>query len=118
MTDDELVALEREGWVALSSAGGADYYREHLADGALMAFSSGVIDRRRALEAIESTPPWSRHDITDVQVLRLGQEAAVVVYRVRASRPGQADYEAVVSSTFVREGAAWRLAFHQQSTAG
>jgi hypothetical protein len=38
-----------------------------------------------------------------------------VVYRVRAQHPGEAPYDAVISSTFVRDGDGWKLAFHQQT---
>lgn len=118
MTDDELIALERAGWDALSSPQGAGYYRRHLSDDALMAFPVGVLDRAQALEAIASAPPWSRHAITGPRVIRLGQDAAVVVYTVRAEREGQPEFAAVASSAFVRCGAGWQLAFHQQSPAG
>jgi hypothetical protein len=39
----------------------------------------------------------------------------VVVYAVQAQREGQPPFTAVVSSTYVHDGSAWRLAFHQQS---
>lgn len=118
MTDDELVALEREGWDALSSPQGADYYRRQLSDNAVMAFPFGVIDRAQALEAIASAPPWSRYAITSPQDIRLGHDAAVVVYQVSAERAGEPEFNAVVSSTFVRRDRDWQLAFHQQSPAG
>jgi hypothetical protein len=119
MTDDDVVALERAGWDALSSGRGADHYREHLAAGALMAFPFGVLDRTEALEAIASAAPWSRYAMSDARVVRLGSEAALVVYSVVAERVGEPPFTAVLSSTFVRQGGDWRLAFHQQSpTAG
>ena len=118
MTDEELVALERAGWDALCSPQGADHYREHLADGALMAFPFGVLDRAQALEAIASAPPWSSYAMTGPRVVRLGEDAAVVVYAVTAQRAGSPPFTAVLSSTFVRHGEQWRLAFHQQSPAG
>ena len=118
MTDDELLALERAGWDALSSSEGADHYDRHLTRDALMAFPFGVIDREQALEAIAAAQPWSRYEISDAHVVRLGQDAAVLVYRVTAARQGQPEFDAVVSSTFVRDGSAWRLAFHQQSPTG
>ena len=38
---DDLIALERGGWEALSTDDGAVYYREHLTDDAMMAFPFG-----------------------------------------------------------------------------
>lgn len=118
MTDEDLVALERAGWDALCSPRGADHYREHLADGALMAFPFGVLDRAQALEAIASAPPWSQYAMTGARVVRLGEDAAVVVYSVTAQRTGSPPFTAVLSSTFVRSAPHWRLAFHQQSPVG
>lgn len=118
MTDDELVALERRGWDALSGSQGADYYGRVLSADAMMAFPFGVIDRAQALEAIAAAPPWTSYDITDPRVVRLGEDAAVVVYRVIARREGRPALTAVVSSTFTRRDADWLLAFHQQSPVG
>jgi hypothetical protein len=112
---EDLIALEREGWEALTAGRGAEYYREHLAAEALMAFPFGVMDREAAIAAMEAAPPWERFEISDPRVVALGDAAGVVVYSVVARRPGEAPYSAVISSTFVRERGAWRLAFHQQS---
>jgi hypothetical protein len=68
------------------------------------AFPLGVVDRAQALEALASSPPWSRYRITEPHVVRLGQLAAVVVYSVHAEREGQPPFRAVMSSTFVRHG--------------
>ena len=112
-----LVQLEREGWEALSCGRGGEYYREHLADNALMAFPFGVMSRDAAIEAIESAPPWATFEIEDPQVVALTDDSAVVVYRATAQRAGQEPYSAVISSTFVRRDGAWKLAFHQQTPA-
>jgi hypothetical protein len=66
----ELLDAEREGWQALTSAGGASHYREHLADDAVMVFSSGVMSRAEALEAMASAPPWSSFEILNPQSWR------------------------------------------------
>ena len=83
-----------------------------------MAFPFGVVDRAQAPEAMASAPPWSRYGTTGPRVVRLGEDAAVAVYRVSAQREGQPEFDAVVGSTFVRQGTDWRLAFHQQSPTG
>jgi hypothetical protein len=110
-----LVDLEVDGWNALSSARGADYYREHLAPNALMAFPFGVLSRDAALDTMKSAPPWSSFELEDPRVVALTPDSGVVVYSVRAEREGQEPYSAVVSSTFVRHDGEWKLAFHQQS---
>ena len=112
---ERLIELEREGWHALVAGEGGPYYREHLTAGALMAFPFGVMTREEAIAAMESAPPWERFEITEPRVVELGSDGGIVVYKVEAQRPRQETYRAVASSTFVREGSAWKLAFHQQS---
>src|SRR5690349_9802119 len=90
--NDELIEVERRGWDALCSPGGADYYRQHLTEDALMAFPFGVLTRREALDAIADAAPWSRYEMTATRVVSLGAEAGVVVYAVRAEREGQAPF--------------------------
>jgi hypothetical protein len=114
---DLLLGLEREGWEALSSGRGGAYYREHLAANALMAFPFGVMTRQDAIEAMASAPPWSMFEIHDARVVALTADSGVLVYRAVAQRTGDAPYFAVISSTYVRQGGSWKLAFHQQSSA-
>jgi hypothetical protein len=85
----ELLDAERQGWQALTSAQGASYYREHLADDAVMVFSSGVMTRAEALEAMASAPPWSSFEILDSQVVEAdaGQRRVGVSRRRATSRP-------------------------------
>jgi hypothetical protein len=111
----ELIELEKQGWQALCTPGGADYYREHLADDALMAFPFGVLDRQQSLDAMETARPWARFEMTEPRVIELGPDSGVVVYGVTAQRAGDEPFTAVISSTFVRRDGDWKLAFHQQS---
>jgi hypothetical protein len=113
--EDVLVEVEREGWTALSSGRGGAYYREHLTPNAVMAFSFGVLTREQTIAAMESAPPWSSFEMHDPRVVALTEDSGVVVYSVTAQRDGDAPYSAVISSTFVRQGGAWKLAFHQQT---
>lgn len=113
--EQELIEVERRGWEALRTPRGADYYRENLADDALMAFPFGVLDRQQALEAMERAQPWASFGLSEPRVVELGPDAGVLVYRVTARREGDEPLEAVMSSTYVRRDGVWRLAFHQQS---
>ena len=112
---ERLVALEHERWDALVAGEGGRYYREHLTDDALMAFPFGVLTREATIEAMESAPPWERYEIADPRVVALSDDSGIVVYAVVAQRPGEEPYSAVVSTTFVRDGDVWKVAFHQQS---
>lgn len=112
---EQLITVEREGWDALVAGHGGEYYRQKLTEDALMAFPFGVLDRDETIAAMESAPPWDSYEMTDQRVVELTGDCGVVVYRVRAQRPGQEPFSAVVSSSFVRENDDWKLAFHQQS---
>lgn len=113
-----LIQLEREGWEALVAGRGAEYYRQKLTSQAAMAFPFGVLQREESIAAMESAPPWESFEMSEPHVVELTDNSGIVVYRVAAQRPGQAPYAAVVSSTFVRDGDDWKLAFHQQSPSG
>ena len=112
---ERLIALEREGWDALVAGEGGRYYGEHLTDDALMAFSFGVLTRAATIEAVALAPPWERYEIADPRVGALGDDSGIVVYQVVARRPGEEPYSAVASTTYVRHGDVWQVAFHQQS---
>jgi len=116
-TGVDLVALERQGWQALSDGQGGDYYRVNLAEDALMAFPFGLMGRDDAIAAMEQAPPWATFELVDPRVVELTEDSAVVVYRANAQRAGQEPYSATISSTFVRRDGRWLLAFHQQTPA-
>jgi hypothetical protein len=90
--EDLLFALEEQFWL-----GSSDYYRGNLADAALVVFPdpAGVQIKDEILSSVSGSPAgptWpSRHQ---------GEPRP---YRARAS------------SAYVREGRAWKLAFHQQT---
>ena|SRR5690554_2476740 len=111
---DGLVALEREGWRALSGGDPAEFYGRVLTPQAVMVFAFGALTRADAVAAMAQAPPWDEHELLDVQVHEVAASVAVVVYRVRARR-GDDPYEAMLASTYVRIGDDWRLALHQQS---
>jgi hypothetical protein len=64
---------------------------------------------------MDSAPAWSMFEIHDARVVALTRDSGVLAYRAVAQRTGEAPYFAIISSTFVRVGGAWKLAFHQQS---
>ncbi len=115
--DEELIGLERAGWEALSAGGdaAASFYQDVLASKVLMLLPGGLRldDREEVINSMRGAP-WDSFDLSDEQVLRLGREGAVLVYRASARRGGQ-EYQALVNSTYVLEDGRWRLALHQQT---
>ena len=116
MTDiaQEIEELERRGWEALSGPGGAAFYENAMADDGLMVFPGMVMDKSTAVATIREVQPWASFELDDIQVAA-DDNAALVTYRARAQRFGEAEYEAVMSSVYVRRRGRWRLLLHQQS---
>ena len=112
--ENELEALERRGWEALSGANGAAFYEEVMSDHRLMVFPGLVMDKATVLDAIGKAAPWSGFDLHDVRVTATDR-VGLVTYRAVAQRSGQPQYEAMMSSVYAREGDDWRLLLHQQS---
>ena len=113
---EELLALEREGWDALSGTAGAAYYEEHMADDGLMVFGGGIVmSKTDVLASIARVAPWTRYRIEAPRTLALGADAGALIYRAVAQRAGQPEFRASISSVYVRRSGRWLLALHQQS---
>jgi len=88
--DETLMGLEEAGWQALSSDQGAEFYRQHLTDDALVVVPGMVIDRTTFLQALQSdAQPWAAHRIEEARVVQFTPDCAAVVYRAVARREGQ-----------------------------
>jgi hypothetical protein len=111
---NEIEELERRGWAALSGPDGAAFYQDAMAEEGLMVFPGMVMDKATAIATIREVQPWARFAISEVRVAA-DDNAALVTYRARAQRAGQPEYEAVMSSVYVRRGGRWLLLLHQQS---
>ena len=110
---DELLALEDGFWRA---AGSRAAYTAHLADDAVHVFPGwGVSEPERVLQAVETVEPWQTFSIDDPQLVRLGDDAAALVYTARAQRAGQEPYVAAMTSVYRRAGGSWELVIHQQT---
>jgi hypothetical protein len=109
-----LLAIEERFWTD-----GVEYYREQLASECLMLFpGAGMLTREAIIAGVAGGSRWRNVQIDDAHLVRLGQGSAVFAYRATARREGQAhDYIALVSSVYVEQDGAWKLAFHQQSPA-
>src|SRR4051794_22895429 len=117
MENDDLTALERQGWDALSSDGqtARAFYEPVLDDGVLMLLPGGwVLDDRAAIVESMSGQPWSRYRLDDLRSSRPTPDTGLVTYSAVAERDGQT-YRALMSSLYVRRGGEWKLAFHQQT---
>jgi hypothetical protein len=113
----ELLAMEHGFWGAVTDPA---FYEENTSDDAVFVFPYGVgiMDKRMTVYAIRMNgEEWIAHEFTDVQVVPLGDEAAVITYQAVAERSDDDPFKAFVSSTYVRRDDRWLLAFHQQTLA-
>ena len=117
MTANDLIALEQQGWEALSSGGEAAraFYERVLDRTVVMLLPGGlVLDDRAAIVDSMSGEPWSSHALQDVQAFQPTEDTAVVTYGAVAQRDSQT-YSALMSSVYVRREDGWKLTFHQQT---
>jgi hypothetical protein len=111
--EDHLFSLEEKFWTQ-----GAEYYRRNLAPAAVMVFPdpAGVQVKDDVASSLGPVPRWSRVALEEHRLLELSGSAALVTYKATARRPdGGEPYVARASSAYVRDGGAWKLAFHQQT---
>jgi hypothetical protein len=113
---DTLLALEREGWQALSGDNGTAFYDAHLIDDAAMVLPVvGLLDRAASIEAMAAAPQWASFAIDEPRVIALDETNAVLVYRATARRTDEPEYRALMSTTYTRHAEGWRIALHQQT---
>lgn len=113
MIEDELVALEHGFWEA---AGDGDFYADHMHDHGRCLLPVGVLDKSSTIDAIARAEPWSSHEFDDIEVHEPGPEVAVLTYKSIATRTNSDDtYEALISTTYIRNSGSWQLLIHQQT---
>ena len=108
--DELLYALEERFWKE-----GADYYRRHLADDAVMVFPGSVLVSDQIADTVKDRVRWTQVELEEHRLIELAEDAAVVTYKVTARRGAGAPYVARASSAYVSDGRGWKLAFHQQT---
>ena len=109
--DSKLWELEREFWL-----GGADVYRRHLADDAVIVFPGMVMAKSKTVESIAAGPRWASVNFSDQRLVRLTPDAVALIYHASGLREHETSaYSAEVSSVYVQRFGSWELAMHQQS---
>ena len=110
---DVLFAIEEQFWTE-----GPEFYQRNLAHTAIMVLPepTGVLLKDEIESSVSERARWSQVELEEHRVLELDEDAVLVTYKATATRPDAAEpYRARASSVYVRDGAAWRLAFHQQT---
>ncbi len=110
-TDIEtLMAIERE-----LAEGDSSVYLQRLCDDAMVVIPGRVLDKAATATVMGAAPSWDGHEFRNGRLQMIGEDTAILTYRFEGRR-GYERYDAVLSSTYVRErGGEWELAFHQQT---
>lgn len=115
--ENELVALETEGWHALSTgpAEATAFYARVLAQEPVILLTGGlrITDRQQIIDSMGG-PAWSAFEIIEPQESYLGPDVGLLTYKVRADRAGT-PYTALLSSVYAKENGDWKLALHQHT---
>ncbi len=111
--EDHLFDLEEKFWTE-----GPSFYESRLAYTALMVFPepAGVLLKDEIAPSLAEKSRWAQVELEEHRLLELGEQAALITYKATAARAdGGEPYRTRASSVYVRDGAAWKLAFHQQT---
>lgn len=101
---------DEEAWWTL----GAAEARRRAHPSCVMALAQGLLQGEEIFAALDTTPRWQAVAMLERRVVE-GEDAVVLAYRARAERQGEAPYEAICTSTWVRQQDGWRLIQHQQT---
>lgn len=109
---DQLLEIETKLWTE-----GAEYYRDHLDQEAIVAFGrmAGAMSKDEVAATVTDGPRWSPPRIEVKGCIEPTPGFALLTYQAHAERPGSEPYDALVSSGYVRRNGSWKLAFHQQT---
>ncbi len=110
---EQLLRIEEQFWKQ-----GADYFRQNLAEDALMVLPApaGTMTRAMVVRSLDGTLRWAETSLREVQLLPLSEDVALLTYSVTARRESAGPlYKARAASVYVRAKDGWKLAFHQQT---
>ena len=98
--------------------GDAENYRATIDEECLMVLPAPpfVMSGGQAVEAVASTPRWSKVELSERQVSRPQEGLIVIAYKAVAERDGVSPYEAHCTTTYRRlTHGEWRVVQHQQT---
>ncbi|MGV0790899.1 nuclear transport factor 2 family protein [Mycolicibacterium sp. XJ1819] len=111
-----LLELERAGWESLCNSTGSEFYGAVMLPDALMVVANGmVLDRAAVVSSLSQSPPWHSYDISDVRLVEVDADTAILVYTGSARRDDAPPFVAAMASTYHRTENGWRLVLYQQT---
>jgi hypothetical protein len=110
--DQDLLKLEKGFWTE-----GGDYYREHVDDECLVAFTemAGVHSNEEIAGMNPGAGNWKNVKLDEKGLVELSDDSVVLTYEVDAQRKTGEPYRALVSTGYVKRDGQWKMAFHQQT---
>jgi hypothetical protein len=110
--EQDLLKLEKGFWTE-----GGDYYREHVDDECLLAFTemSGVHSNEEIAGMNPGANNWKNVELDEKGFVQLSDDSVVLTYEVNAQRKTGEPYKALVSTGYVKRDGEWKMAFHQQT---
>ncbi len=96
------------------SAGDGAFLDAHMADDAVLVFGDRRYLKHEVVGTIGGHPPYRDVRLRDPQVVRVGDDVAILTCHASGRRDGLTEpFENFESTAFVRSGGAWKLAFLQ-----
>ena len=114
---DKLRELELEGWQAVAEYRACGFYSNRLTDDGLLVLPDGsVLDKwEAAVSALNGEDTWTSYRIEDERMVLLSAGCAALTYTASAQILEEPEYQAVVTSVFVRRGDDWLIALRQET---
>lgn len=110
-----LVETETAGWQALVDGAGRRWFGDLVDDRiVLLGPRFGVVSGAAALDQLAGES-WSWFRIRAPQVVSITDDVATITYRVIARRDFDFEHQAVVSSTYRRDGDRWALVLRHET---
>lgn len=114
VNSQDLLQLEKGFWTEDDQ-----YYRAHVDDACLLAFSEMAgVHSNQDIADMRGPSNWKNVDLREKGSVELSDEAVLITYEVSAQRKSGQPYRAVVTSGYVKREGAWKMAFHQQTPLG
>ena len=118
ITDDlpaQLIHQEHEGWDALLEGDGGTHFHHAMTPDAVMIVEGDLFDRGAIIVALQGST-WDSYAMSEHRVIRLGERAAILAYRVTGQRDGE-PVDLRATTTYVYREGRWRVGAHQQTRA-
>lgn len=113
MEDDRVWAFEESLWTATP-----EHYQESIDEAYVLVVPTHphVLTGQQAIDAVKSTPRWSKVAFSDQHVSRPQEGLICVAYKVEASNEGGPAYTAYCTSVYRRlDHDDWKVVQHQQT---